>query len=393
MLDYFPNADHAGIYAAQAGGHFEQAGLDVEIRQPPDPAAPIKQVAAGRVDLAISYEPEVLRARDQGLPRGQRRRRSSRSRSPRSSRCPRRRSASPPTSRARRSAPPGSTTSPPTCARSSLEAGVRPETVKERNVGFGLTPALLTGKVDAVARRLLELRGHRAAPEGQAAAHHPHGRGGRADLRRARAGGQRGRARARRGQDPRLHRRALARHARPAREPRRGDRRAARGQPRPRPRAPARGREGHAAALLPAAREALRLAGPGAVGRLRGLDEGQRPARAARPTRAPPTTTSCCRARVCRSPLADFAAQYGFHIDDRRPVARLPDCAPGPSGRRSTRSPPGAARSDSGGAGERVPKTPCSGLETSPRGCTRSTSRRARSSQVMTITSSPGRRP
>ena len=42
MLDYFPNADHAGIYGAQAGGHFEQAGLDVEIRQPPDPAAPIK---------------------------------------------------------------------------------------------------------------------------------------------------------------------------------------------------------------------------------------------------------------------------------------------------------------------------------------------------------------
>ena len=39
----------------------------MEIRQPSDPAAPIKQVAAGRVDLAISYEPEVLRARDQGL--------------------------------------------------------------------------------------------------------------------------------------------------------------------------------------------------------------------------------------------------------------------------------------------------------------------------------------
>ena len=49
MLDYFPNADHAGIYAAQAEGHFEQAGLDVAIRQPPDPAAPMKQVAAGRV--------------------------------------------------------------------------------------------------------------------------------------------------------------------------------------------------------------------------------------------------------------------------------------------------------------------------------------------------------
>ncbi len=67
LLDYFPNADHAGIYAAQAGGQFKQAGLDVKIRQPSDPAAPIKQVAAGRVDLAVSYEPEVLRARDQGL--------------------------------------------------------------------------------------------------------------------------------------------------------------------------------------------------------------------------------------------------------------------------------------------------------------------------------------
>ena len=67
MLDFFPNADHAPIYAAEAGGHFEDVGLDVEIRQPPDPAAPLKQVVAGRVDVAISYEPEVLRARDQGL--------------------------------------------------------------------------------------------------------------------------------------------------------------------------------------------------------------------------------------------------------------------------------------------------------------------------------------
>ncbi|MGH2837171.1 MAG: ABC transporter substrate-binding protein [Thermoleophilaceae bacterium] len=67
MLDFFPNADHAAIYAAQAGGHFKDVGLDLQIRQPPDPAAPLKQVVAGRVDLAISYEPEVLRARDKGL--------------------------------------------------------------------------------------------------------------------------------------------------------------------------------------------------------------------------------------------------------------------------------------------------------------------------------------
>ena len=67
MLDFFPNADHAPIYAAEAAGYFKDVGLDVEIRQPPDPAAPLKQVVAGRADLAISYEPEVLRARDDGL--------------------------------------------------------------------------------------------------------------------------------------------------------------------------------------------------------------------------------------------------------------------------------------------------------------------------------------
>lgn len=67
MLDYFPNADHAPIYAAQKAGAFKTAGLDLKIRQPSDPSAPIKQVAAGRVDLAVSYEPEVLRARDKGL--------------------------------------------------------------------------------------------------------------------------------------------------------------------------------------------------------------------------------------------------------------------------------------------------------------------------------------
>jgi putative hydroxymethylpyrimidine transport system substrate-binding protein len=66
-LDFYPNPDHAGIYMAQKLGYFEEAGLDVSIHTPSDPAAPIKQVAAGRTDLAISYEPEVLLANQQGL--------------------------------------------------------------------------------------------------------------------------------------------------------------------------------------------------------------------------------------------------------------------------------------------------------------------------------------
>ena len=67
VLDYFPNADHAGIYAAQERGEFAQAGLDVQIVTPSDPAAPLKLLAAGRADIAISYEPELLLARDKGL--------------------------------------------------------------------------------------------------------------------------------------------------------------------------------------------------------------------------------------------------------------------------------------------------------------------------------------
>ncbi|MBK5118189.1 MAG: ABC transporter substrate-binding protein, partial [Thermoleophilia bacterium] len=66
-LDFFVNADHAGIFTALERGYFADAGLEVRPRVPADPSAPIKQVATGRVDLAISYEPEVMLARDQGL--------------------------------------------------------------------------------------------------------------------------------------------------------------------------------------------------------------------------------------------------------------------------------------------------------------------------------------
>ena len=67
MLDWFPNADHAGIYQALAGGDFAKAGLKVQVQTPSDPATPLKLLAAGKVDAAISYEPELLLARNQGL--------------------------------------------------------------------------------------------------------------------------------------------------------------------------------------------------------------------------------------------------------------------------------------------------------------------------------------
>jgi putative hydroxymethylpyrimidine transport system substrate-binding protein len=66
VLDYFPNADHAGLYAARASGEYDRAGLKVDIKAPPDPSAPLKLLRAGRADLVISYEPELLLARDKG---------------------------------------------------------------------------------------------------------------------------------------------------------------------------------------------------------------------------------------------------------------------------------------------------------------------------------------
>jgi putative hydroxymethylpyrimidine transport system substrate-binding protein len=149
MLDFFPNADHAGIYAAQANGHFRAVGLDVKIRQPSDPAAPIKQVVAGRVDLAVSYEPELLRARDQGLrvvAVGA------------LVRAPLTSIISLPRARIRKPADlDGETvgTAGIDYQHAYLQtilqrAGVDTDRVKERNVGFNLVPALLTHKVDAI---------------------------------------------------------------------------------------------------------------------------------------------------------------------------------------------------------------------------------------------------
>jgi putative hydroxymethylpyrimidine transport system substrate-binding protein len=68
LLDWFPNADHVGIYQALAEGDFTRAGLDVHVEVPANVADPLELLAAGKVDAAISYEPEVMLARNQNLP-------------------------------------------------------------------------------------------------------------------------------------------------------------------------------------------------------------------------------------------------------------------------------------------------------------------------------------
>ena len=148
MLDYFPNADHAGIYAAQASGEYERAGLEVEIQPPPDAAAPLKLLQAGRVDLAISYEPELLLARDQGadlvavgalvqkpltsvMSLGERA------------------ITRPEQLAGKRVGTAGLAYQSAYLATILDEAGVDPGSVKETNVGFKLTQAMLSKQVDA----------------------------------------------------------------------------------------------------------------------------------------------------------------------------------------------------------------------------------------------------
>jgi putative hydroxymethylpyrimidine transport system substrate-binding protein len=148
-LDWYVNPDHAGIYTALDRGYFEQAGLDVNPQVPSDPAAPIKLVAAGRVDLAVSYEPEVLLAHEQGL----------------EVEAVAALVGSPLTSLI--SLPQGDIASAADLAGKTVGtagipyqsdyletiaqfAGVSPSSLKEVNVGLNLLPTLIGGKVDAI---------------------------------------------------------------------------------------------------------------------------------------------------------------------------------------------------------------------------------------------------
>ena len=68
MLDWFVNPDHAPLFVALERGYFAEAGLDVELIAPADPNDPPKLVAAGRADLAVSYQPQLYLQVAAGLP-------------------------------------------------------------------------------------------------------------------------------------------------------------------------------------------------------------------------------------------------------------------------------------------------------------------------------------
>lgn len=67
-LDWYPNSNHLGLYIAQEKGYFADENLEVELYTPVDPSTVLQTVGAGADDFGISYQPDVLLARGQGVP-------------------------------------------------------------------------------------------------------------------------------------------------------------------------------------------------------------------------------------------------------------------------------------------------------------------------------------
>ena len=187
MLDWLPNADHVGIYEAIANGDLRAAGIDLHVETPPSPGAPLSLVEAGKVDVAISYEPEVMLARDKKqtvLSFAALVQRPLTSIISVGSKHIKRISQL-------RGKTVGTAGIPYQTAYLDTmltHAGVAPSSVKQVDVGAEPRPRddQRTGRRDA--RRLLELRGDRAAPSAQEAQRDPGLRGRRPLLRRARTG-------------------------------------------------------------------------------------------------------------------------------------------------------------------------------------------------------------
>ncbi|MEE3099916.1 MAG: ABC transporter substrate-binding protein, partial [Pseudomonadota bacterium] len=68
VLDWFVNPDHGPLIVAEARGYFADEDLEVEIIAPADPADPPKMAAAGRADIAIGYQPQLHLQIHEGLP-------------------------------------------------------------------------------------------------------------------------------------------------------------------------------------------------------------------------------------------------------------------------------------------------------------------------------------
>lgn len=68
ILDWVPNPDHVGIYSAMDKGFFARNGLTVTPRPPSGVSDALTLVGAGRADVGVSYEPELFFAQEHHAP-------------------------------------------------------------------------------------------------------------------------------------------------------------------------------------------------------------------------------------------------------------------------------------------------------------------------------------
>ena len=68
VLDWVPNPDHVGIFAAMDKGFFARNGLTVTPRPPSGVSDALTLVGAGRADVGVSYEPELFFAQEHHAP-------------------------------------------------------------------------------------------------------------------------------------------------------------------------------------------------------------------------------------------------------------------------------------------------------------------------------------
>ncbi|MBQ8413199.1 MAG: ABC transporter substrate-binding protein [Lachnospiraceae bacterium] len=61
VLDWTPNTNHTGLYVAQELGYFEEAGIEVEIVQPPEDGAEVL-VASGEAQFGVSFQDSMAPA-------------------------------------------------------------------------------------------------------------------------------------------------------------------------------------------------------------------------------------------------------------------------------------------------------------------------------------------
>lgn len=67
-LDWYPWSNHTGLLLARDDGNYAAEGLDVNLYVPSNPADGLKLVASGKDTFTISYQTDVLLAREEGIP-------------------------------------------------------------------------------------------------------------------------------------------------------------------------------------------------------------------------------------------------------------------------------------------------------------------------------------